>query len=573
MLRRSRAAGVVAAVAAALLLSSVAPAQAIAPPVDLPSDPVSQAVRLEPAANGWLLSIDEGLVTARCAGTCRAYTQSFYVEGSEGPEQEDDPTYVEPMQGWRGPSSRDAYYPGAPNMPLADGVYSTTDGVDTGGPSAIYTHLRAVLSTADGVVYGEWVKAREPVPHQIPALTITKIDSNDIYASVGNSSLYMWNRECWATCRTAIWGYSPTWGSRALGSFVGVSGKVPHSGGYYGYTRLWAVLTSPDAELAPFTTAKIAMPTGTPMFKIEGGVDIAAAAALVTSRGVTAEEFCLPLNTVRVSPGEPTVTTAYTTCDTTARTVGTAEAIRQVARQFGAATVAVLLAAVQVQPVAPGQAPPRQPAPSPVDTPDRAPAWAGSPEESIQRIEDSLRRRANASRPIPESSIRYVATTCYETATKGNLTPSVCERLPIFLPGAEVWTAAAHDAEAILARPDRLMLHRGPRIDRWYDSTPPCRTGTYDPDVETCDEYPFAATKEAADIQATAGAQGTAPDASLKLVVPWHNQYEGSLLSGFHSNCRVPKDAGAFLVIPLIPPGTGEAPPLGALPTSRVCAP
>ena len=479
MSRRSRAVGAVA-VAVALLLTSVVPAQAIAPPVDLPSDPLSQAVRLERVENGWRLSIDESLVAARCARSCRAYTQSFYVERSEGPEQDDDPTYVESMQGWRGPSSRDAYYPGASHMPLVDGVYATTGAVDTGGPSATYTHLRAVLSSADGLIYGEWTKAREPIAHEIPALTITKIDSNDIYASVGSSSLYMWNRECWGTCRTAIWGYSPTWGTRALGSFVGVSGKVPHSGGYYGYTRLWAVLTSPDPDLAPFTTAKIAMPTGSPMFKIDAGVDIAAAAALVASRGVTPEEFCLPLNTVRTAPGEPTVTNAYTVCDTTARAHGTAEAILQIARQFGAATVAVLLAAVQVQPLAPGQAPPRQPAPSPVDTPDRDPVWAGSPEQAIQRIEDS---------------------------------------------------------------------------------TAPCVDGTYDPNAVTCDESPFAATQEAG------------PGASLKLVDRLHNRDEGALLNGFFSNCRVKKEGGAFLVIPLIAPGTVEAPAPGTLPTSRACAP
>jgi hypothetical protein len=186
----------------------------------------------------------------------------------------------------------------------------------------------------------------------------------------------------------------------------------------------------------------------------------------------------------------------------------------------------------------------------------------------MQDIEDSLRLRKNASRPIPEEWLAYVAKTCYETAAKGSVAPQSCKRLPIFLPGADVWEPAAHDADAIVSDPRWLMLTRGGNWpDKWYQSTVTCTKGSYDGVLVNCDEYPFKDTKQG-------GPATLAPpkkEASLRLVDGPQNKREGALLGGFYKNCKVQPDDGAYLVVPLIFPGTTATPPAGWPATARAC--
>lgn len=521
---------------------------------------MTDAVTLTADAIGWTLSITPEFAATYCAAGCSAWTESFYVEGTEGPEAEDDSSYVESDLGWPSVRSRDSYTLSPTRLAVP--------AVDNGGPSAIFTHLRPVVvskrTSAVEWFYGAWTRAREPIPTETPALQITSIDNSYYHVTVGTLALTMWNRTCWNLCSTEIFGYSPGWGTRSLGKFNFTTGKVFHSANYYQYSRLWAVITPVDPAIPTVTTAKVAIPSNSPQGNIINNVDLLAAGALVASRNITPEELCLPLNNLRV-PGEGSVTNAFNTCDQTARTAGTAAALRHVASTYGAAAMAIIMAGTYALPVAPTQAPPPQPAPAPVDDPDEPAVWAGSPEHQIQRIADSLRRRANKTRPIPENSIEAVATTCYEMATAGGYAPSVCETHSIFLPGADIFEAARHDARAIHQTPSWFLLTRTTRElpSHWYNAFEPCLLGTYS--GPACDEYPFA--------KATEGGPASSghPQASLEIINFADNRNEGSKFWGFLSNCRVKGDGGPFLVLPLVAAAESDR-ALNPSLTVRVCA-
>ncbi|WP_258725874.1 NucA/NucB deoxyribonuclease domain-containing protein [Cellulomonas sp. NS3] len=493
---------------------------------------------------------------------CLARFETFYIEGSEAPDSEDEALL--PGVGWPSVTGRQDYILSPVSLTVAD--------PDTGypnDPGRPYTHARPVIYTASSAtqqgtaLYGAWTEVRQPVGKETPRLQVTNIDATYYYLTAGSLSLTMWNRACWGNCTTEIFGYSSTWGSRSLGSFSGLTGKVSHARGYYGYTRLWAVIRSTDPDITPFTTAKVVVPASSPQGKIINDVDLAAAVALVASRAIAPEQVCLPLNTLR-TPGEGSTSNAFHSCDQTARAAGTAAALRHVAVTYGAAAMAVIMAGTYALPLAPSQSPPLQPAPAPVDDPSSPAVWPGAPEHRMQIIETSLRQRTNASRPIPEDVLKSVARTCYTTATAAGYAPSVaCESLPIFLPGSNVFEAARHDARAIAAQPSWMVLTRQtPRTERWYLNVPPCNE-SYAP--RACDEYPFSSALEGGPL-----ARGK-PQASLEVINYDDNRNEGSLLSGFFSNCRVPKDGGKFVVIPLVAPTASDR-TANPLPTSRVCA-
>ncbi len=125
-------------------------------------------------------------------------------------------------------------------------------------------------------------------------------------------------------------------------------------------------------------------------------------------------------------------------------------------------------------------------------------------------------------------------------------TVSQCKSMPIFLPGADVFKAAQHDAYAITVGGKSPSLtyaevnERAP--DGWYNSYEICATK---PAGTDCDEYPFRSTQQGG------------PGASLRPVISGQNQLEGRLLGKFFQFCGVDADDRAFLVIPLeLPAGS-----------------
>jgi hypothetical protein len=78
-----------AAVLVSTLVFTAGSAQAFAPMQHLPSGPATDALTLTADAIGWTLSITPEFAATYCAAGCSASTESFYVEGTEGPTETD----------------------------------------------------------------------------------------------------------------------------------------------------------------------------------------------------------------------------------------------------------------------------------------------------------------------------------------------------------------------------------------------------------------------------------------------------------------------------------------------------
>lgn len=144
---------------------------------------------------------------------------------------------------------------------------------------------------------------------------------------------------------------------------------------------------------------------------------------------------------------------------------------------------------------------------------------------------------------------RTVARTClalvYTPAS--NITKKDCQTLPIFAPGSDVRTAAAHDLQAIGSNPAWVKLDYLSNDEKlasgvsrsWYDVPTQCSDGrTAD---TSCDEYPFYSSVQGG------------PGASLKQIPALDNSREGNYYYGFAVRCGLttaPQNERALLVLP-----------------------
>ena len=149
------------------------------------------------------------------------------------------------------------------------------------------------------------------------------------------------------------------------------------------------------------------------------------------------------------------------------------------------------------------------------------------------------------------TAARRVAVACVAIAWRDD-----CKSRPIFAPGDNVGGAAVHDRDAIIGLgftapvpQPALLVYTTPSAGSWYTNTPPCKTGTYDPAGEECDEYPFATTT-------AAGSGG-----SIRLVSRLDNQAEGYYLNRFYTLCGIPtKVDKSFLTVPVVLSGDSSEP-------------
>lgn len=221
-----------------------------------------------------------------------------------------------------------------------------------------------------------------------------------------------------------------------------------------------------------------------------------------------------------------------------------------------------------------------------------------------QRTCEVAMRLLEASPAASFDKIVDTAKECEDLAAEAGLNEDACKTEDIFLPGADVAEASAHDYEAMTqdnpalaanqpsgktldgkAHPELVQLHYlsaasrqvsdgrgGPGLERrWYGEaeTPsdywPCGAAPRN-DGRDCDEYPFYATQESGP-----------PTASLKLIDASQNQYEGTKYRLMTINPRCGSSGSGmvngdpFLVVPLVADSSDAGAVAAAPPTFFVC--
>jgi hypothetical protein len=130
-----------------------------------------------------------------------------------------------------------------------------------------------------------------------------------------------------------------------------------------------------------------------------------------------------------------------------------------------------------------------------------------------------------------------------------------CKSLPVLFVGKDAQSAAVHDRDVMISRPDLVQLHyrpanKSPVPERWKNAQPACisNNGQAAKTGLACDEYPFRASAEH-DF-----------DVSLRLVDFEENRREGVVFIAMLNGCglRTSSQQEPFLVVPLV---SDDAPP------------
>lgn len=141
---------------------------------------------------------------------------------------------------------------------------------------------------------------------------------------------------------------------------------------------------------------------------------------------------------------------------------------------------------------------------------------------------------------------KQAARQCLALAALGRFPAGACGTMPLFSPGIDVKSAAAHDFSAIVRGYPAQLNYEARVNNSWYvytaptaDWTNPCYGGNYT--GQHCDEYPYNASKQ--------GGKDKKP--SLQLIDNVENPLEGNQYQGFLNVCGV-RDGRDFLVVPTV---------------------
>jgi hypothetical protein len=163
----------------------------------------------------------------------------------------------------------------------------------------------------------------------------------------------------------------------------------------------------------------------------------------------------------------------------------------------------------------------------------------------------------NAKAELTKEEAKRIAESCLkDTAQAEDISDGEkeCETLPIFASGNDVPTATEHDLIALAEYPKWVLLNyesseaketKGEKRE-WYNGLGGCSTER--PEGDSCDEYPFYATKQ--------GGPSDTPTPSLKWINASDNSKQGGKYGNFVTSCKMAErssTAYAFLAIPLLP--------------------
>lgn len=417
------------------------------------------------------------------------------------------------------------------------------------------THLAVSLAYLDAsgakhAITSDLIQFRAAVPEVPVEMNVsswTKAVSGYSKATVSipiDARRTLRGQPCEFGCNRELWGVTGE-GEKVL---IATSASSPFTTQilYSRFERLVPALANVSGSLRHFGVA-YAMPGAQSV--VYDGVDLDATTSLIDSLalGLGAIDICRPMNSVRLQ-SDGSTTAAFLQCTEAYEIGGTRGVVYNMLNKFGKSAVARILSALV--------SPPGEPAPdverpridpNPLDPPAplNPPTIGDIYFAEIDRIEARL-ATADASRALEPTEVRTLARTCYAYASALVGAGSECERMPVFMPGIDVFEAARHKSAAILAYPEWVQLTRGTPSStsnrQWYANEPECQGRSVD---LHCDEYPYFASRQAGP------ATVDKPRASLRLVTAAQNLSEGGQLGGFLARCKVAED-DPFLVVPTV---------------------
>jgi len=375
------------------------------------------------------------------------------------------------------------------------------------------------------------------------------------YSGVTSSALAAqgWTRAAHVDVQIWIEGTGNIWRAVAQDDRGSTQYAFSSSGTFLGKSAGSVGATSPQPLTTPAASTL-------QVFDIANSIDAEALAAALA--GIAVAKICdavlfLPGTHQRGSSVSDQALACY---DAAAASGATARSVLLAMRAIGGARMLEMIAAQFV-----GDGAGAASAPSWVDGSGSAPTTAPNvpttlpPMWRLPKYKDQFQSEYGTTSSIAT----VIATQCLfrvaAIGTSKNSAYDECKSTPIFASGqTDVSEATEHDILALASNPAWVALHYRPSASNpaaagWYNASPTC-SGSHP--GEDCDEYPFRATEE-----------NNGPGVDLALIDSTHNQYQGSLYSGFVTLCGLRSGTTsvdrAFFGIP-IPAGY-------ALPTLAFC--